>query len=382
MDFRLSDFLSAADTDDDAIARMLAAGKPHPSRTYHFDVPVTISRVIPLPSDTTVLVKADIRQADGTFDCVFRGANVALDDDDLAFLPPVVEPLRNIRILGVGAGRKIAGPDVNFRIAHPTLGEREAVGDYYGIRTHQIDLSRCDGFEIADLVFEKTRGWCLNFDFCSHGSVHGLRFHSMCKNGDGIDVRTGCHDIELRDIAGDTSDDLLAINASAGPTAAAPSAPYWLWNEGTARMRPSFPARDLDVRRISVRNCRYERVRPNVGCILIVVAKNGSRCTDIDIADVSETSTVPGRINLFLGAFRDSRGTFRPGDIRNVRIVGARSASATNACVTSNVPCADVRVEQCSAGNGVLAELADETGFTFADCTGKVNAYPGYRNLD
>ena len=126
MDFRLSDFLSAADTDDDAIARMLAAGKPHPSRTYHFDVPVTISRGIPLPSDTTVLVEADIRQADGTFDCVFRGANVALDDDDLAFLPSVVEPLRNIRIVGVGTGRKIAGPDVNFRIAHPTLGEREA----------------------------------------------------------------------------------------------------------------------------------------------------------------------------------------------------------------------------------------------------------------
>ena len=159
MDFRLSDFLSAADTDDDAIARMLAAGKSHPSRTYHFDVPVTIRRAIPLPSDTTILVEADIRQADGTFDCVFRGANVALDDD-LAFLPPVVEPLRNIRI------------------------------------------------------------------------------------------------------------------------------------------------------------------------------------------------------------------------------VGARSAPATNACVTSNVPCADVRVERCAAGNGVLAELADEAGFSFADCTGKVNAYPGYRNLD
>ena len=62
MDFRLSDFLSAADSDDDAIARMLAAGKPHPSRTYHFDIPVTIRRVIPLPSETTVLVEADIRQ--------------------------------------------------------------------------------------------------------------------------------------------------------------------------------------------------------------------------------------------------------------------------------------------------------------------------------
>ena len=84
MDLRISNFLSAADSDDDAIARMLAAGKPHPSRTYHFDVPVKIRRAIPLPSDTTVLVESDIRQADGTFDCVFRGANVALDDDDLA----------------------------------------------------------------------------------------------------------------------------------------------------------------------------------------------------------------------------------------------------------------------------------------------------------
>jgi hypothetical protein len=79
---------------------------------------------------------------------------------------------------------------------------------------------------------------------------------------------------------------------------------------------------------------------------------------------------------------RDSRGTFRPGDIRNVRIVGARSAPATNACVTSNVPCADVRVERCAAGNGVLAELADKTGFAFVDCSGEIATYPGYRNID
>lgn len=386
VDICLSDFKTNSNSDDDAIKDMLDYGNMFVKKTYHIDIPVTISKVIYLQSNTTMLVEEDIKQADGMFECVFRGGNVVLDDNDFAYLPDNIQQIENVRIIGVGNNRLIEGPDVNYVINHPTYGNQAAVGDYYGIRTHQIDLTMCSNFEIANLSFTKTRGWCLNFDFCDHGKIHDLHISSNVKNGDGVDIRTGCHDIEIYNVNGDTSDDLLAINGSTTRTAtgSTSSLPYLYGSEASGKMRPYFlDRRRFDIHDINAHDCQYQRVVANVGCVMIVVAQKGTRVYNINLDNLTEISTLAGKINIFLGSFRDSNNTYTDGDVHNVRINRAHSTTS-NACITANKVCRNVWVNKCVADNNVLGEIIDHNtnGFTFTNSVGNVVEYPGYSNLD
>lgn len=72
-----------------------------------------------------------------------------------------------------------------------------------------------DGFEISDLLLSDPRYWCLTFYYCRNGRIGNIEFKASdnMPNQDGIDLRRGCHDIEISHLSGSTGDDTVALTA-------------------------------------------------------------------------------------------------------------------------------------------------------------------------
>ena len=189
-----------------------------------------IARAVRLPSDITlVLSHCHLRMADGVFDNLFVNEHHGTD-----------------------LGRTKAGTDRNIRI----LGEGEAIldgGTYNGLsernsekdgmppiwKNNLVLFTNVEGFSIENVACKNQRWWALNFVYCSHGSLRNLDFCSsdLCvdeegkpyhglrhghyndvvvKNGDGIDLRQGCHDVHIENVTGFCEDDSVALTALNG----------------------------------------------------------------------------------------------------------------------------------------------------------------------
>lgn len=213
--WKISDYRKSGMTDDEVIAACLQDAKQSNRREILFDEPeYLLCKSVLLPSDTTVILDGcKIKQANETFDTVFRGDNLKLNPHHPNGFPLSVSPIRNISILGKN-GAIISGPDWCGRDNNPGMKQiQEKVGDYWGWRTLMISFSACDGLEIGGIVFDKTRCWCISLDLCLHGHLHDLHIDSNVKNGDGIDLRSGCHHFLIENITGATSDDNIACTA-------------------------------------------------------------------------------------------------------------------------------------------------------------------------
>jgi hypothetical protein len=254
IDVKLSDFMNPQQTDQKNIEDCLAFVSGFEKKTIHFDVErLVVSRAILVGSNTTILLeKCAIKQADGTFDNVFRSTNLNPDGNGGQDMPSDIPILENIRIIGDGKS-SIIGPDANAVDGN----NNPMVGDSYGFRTWQICMTRVRGVEISNIGFTKTRCWCVTFELCENVSVHDVAIHSTCKNGDGIDFRTGCKHCEVYNIYGYTTDDLVACTDLATPTAnitsAYCSAPTWklwayLYDNNTS---------SLDIEDVNVHDCLF-----------------------------------------------------------------------------------------------------------------------------
>lgn len=356
----LSSFMKSGRSDSECIRRCLEYCAPFEQKTIRFDVKeLSIDEAILLESNTTIdMADCTIRQKDETFDNVFRGANVKLDEKDFAYLPDVVEPIHNVRILGNG-NSYIIGPERNRKYVNPVEGEQDLVGDYYGLRTHQIDFSRLDGGEISGITFTKTRGWCLNFDFCSYLRLRNLVINSNVKNGDGIDFRVGCKHIKVENVSGATSDDLVACTALGKPDAASyPDGKYLFPNEATRRMRPLLSANAPDAQNIediTIKNLTNAGTHPlGHGHGLICLAADGNKVRNIRIEHATEREGIPREafIKIYTGYTSDG-SAYREGDIADIRIKDVTSVSARFALL-SNCKCKNVKVRG-------LKNLSDKT---------------------
>jgi len=96
-------------------------------------------------------------------------------------------------------------------------------------------FANVDGFKISGLSFHNQRWWAMNFLYCCNGKIRDIDFCSnpyvedengnlsvgfqntetqathLVKNGDGIDLRVGCHDIIIENITGFCEDDTVAF---------------------------------------------------------------------------------------------------------------------------------------------------------------------------
>lgn len=229
-----SDFYDSTKTDSECMDILLEFCSSASQRTIHIDKDICIDKAILLPSHTTIYIEnCTITQNNEVCDNVFRGSNIILKDDDIFYIPEEsIEKIEDIHIIGVGTSY-IVSPEKNRFYQFPNGTYKQLVGDWYGPRSHQIVFTFADNIEVKNINFLGSRGWTLSFDFVSNAEISNLRINTLNKktyynvpsengkylgaggilNGDGINIRTGCFNIFIHDILGETWDDVLAINS-------------------------------------------------------------------------------------------------------------------------------------------------------------------------
>lgn len=314
-EIRVFDFYKENKSHSDSIDEAISFSRKFENRTIVFDtIDWHISRAILLPSNTTVIIDGvSIIQNDNVYDNVFRGDNLILDTNNPNGMPLEVKEISNIKILGKNDA-KIIGCSVNAKGVHSVTGlTEEKVGDFWGWRTLQVCLSRCNNFEIGGINFEKTRCWCLSFDKSSNGYIHDLNIISNVKNGDGIDIRSGCHDIVIENIYGNTSDDTVAITAIYSGTSY-PIGNYQYPLEPSLYLNDSMSIQDLGIKNITVKNIKTTGEHHGVICL----CNSGYTIKNILIDSVEDIvkSTRQANVKIYSGY----GSGYNENDISDVRI--------------------------------------------------------------
>lgn len=315
MQYLVTDFIKTGMTDSEGIKTCLQELKDVSAKTLLFTgKDFLIDEAITLPSHTTVIIDGcTIKQKDFTFDNVFRGDNMLIDEDNPYSYPLSIEPLTDIKIIGKN-GAKIIGPDKNTFLWHPHFEEElEAVGDYWGWRSHQLNFALCSNMEISGLYFTRTRSWALCFGFCDNIYVHDIEFDTDVKNGDGINFRAGCHDCKVANITGNTSDDTVACTALNNLSSHHPR--YLYPNEPAKKFYAKGDPRKMDIYNIEIENLnvsgRYHAV--------ICLAAAGLRVYDISIKNIRELSEKP-RLWHFVEIYTGYGDGYNSGDLHNITV--------------------------------------------------------------
>lgn len=276
----------AGQNDDEKIAACLQEASACDRSTVIFDGrDFEISQAVLLSSGMTILVdNCTIRQNDGAFDNVFRGANVVLDPENPSFYTGDIERLSNIRLLGKG-NAVIEGCRVNRRGYHTVLKEeQEMTGDFWGFLAYQVMFACIDNLEISGLSFCRTRSWAVTLDLCSHFHIHDLSINSDVKNGDGVHILSGCCYGVIERLSGITSDDMVAVQSGFQ----LPEYPFKNYlapftpTNGEYRKRT---VRELDCHDIIIRNISAGGKMHNV----VLLALNDTCIYDIQIEDITDT---------------------------------------------------------------------------------------------
>lgn len=275
-----------------------------------------VSNAILLTSGMTILVDdCTIRQKDGAFDNVFRGANIHLDPAKPTAEAVAIEPLSDVRLLGRG-NAVIQGCAQNRRAVHPVLQrEMEMTGDYWGFLTYQVLLVCTDKIEISGLHFRDTRGWAITLDLCTRFHIHTVRVDSDVKNGDGIHLLSGCSDGVIENITGSTSDDMIAVQSGFSlPTL--PYKNYLAPFTPSGVVSKSLQTRDLDCHHLVIRNITAGGKMHNI----ILLALNETCIHHVEIENIrDENRQEPyfATVFLYTGIY-GAPGTLRDISVKNV----------------------------------------------------------------
>ena len=313
--YLVTDFIKFGMTDSEGIKACLRELSAISPKTLLFaGKDFLIDEAITLPSNTTVIIDGcSIKQKNFTFDNVFRGANLLLDKDNPYSYPLSVEPLSNIKIIGKNSA-KIIGPDKNLRLWHPHFQEElEAVGDYWGWRSHQMNFALCSNMEISGLSFTRTRSWAVCFSFCDNIYIHDIEFDTDVKNGDGINFRAGCHHCKVANIVGHTSDDTVACTALNNLTKLHPR--YLYPSEPAKKFFATGDPRKMDIHNIDIENLHVSGKYHAVICL----AAAGLRVYDISIKNIRELSE-KSRLWNFVEIYTGYGDGYNSGDLHNITV--------------------------------------------------------------
>lgn len=180
-----------------------------------------IDQAILLPSHIYVLIdNAHLRMADGVFCQMFRNSNA---DTPISATPEGQQE----DIIIQGRGRALLDGGVHNGLREDTAC-KDGMPNIYNNLT--VWLHNVRNFKIDGLTVRDQRWWAIAFAFASQGIVSNLRFEITDKswrkghplnpehpwrNQDGVDLRVGCHDIQIFNITGETCDDVVALTALA-----------------------------------------------------------------------------------------------------------------------------------------------------------------------
>ena len=330
----------------------------------------TINEAIRLPSGMTVVLdNCRLVMADGVFCNMFTNEHAWTPDRNTAAAED-----REITIVGLGHpvldGGKYNGWGERSTPAGPddSIARNVAAAARIGKRLVNnclIYFHNVRDFRIEGLHLRHQRYWAACFVFCSFGEIRNIRFEAditwmsedaktldptrlpvhgqnlWVKNGDGIDLRVGCHDILVENISGFTEDDTVALT-----------------NLNGSERADLVEGKSTDICRISVRNVRtgtwlwMYQVR--------LLAADGRRIHDVDIDTVVDTPQPhwPWRnrgavlVNSpYDEYFRDRNEEM--GDMWNVSIANIWSRAASPISIFRAVDGLDIRnvhtLENCHA---------------------------------
>ena len=186
-----------------------------------------IDEAILLPENLELIIDdCTIQLSDTARDNFMRSANCGLGISRIA-------PFRRIRITGKGnailegAAHPRSTGDAKKELGIRSYGTdagkegEKQTGDW---RNVGILLAKVEDFSITGLTLRNYHCWGISLEKCSRGKVKDIHFDTRetriidgtavkVLNQDGLDIRKGCHHIEVENITGITGDDLVALTA-------------------------------------------------------------------------------------------------------------------------------------------------------------------------
>lgn len=305
-----------------------------------------ISETIELPSHMYIEINnAHLRMKDGVFCQMFRNSN-ALEkagqtEDGLQ---------EDIIIQGVGRAVLDGGK-------HNGLRERTSCKDGMPHILHNLTIyfHNVRNFKIDGLTIRDQRYWGITFAWAWEGIVSNIRFEITDKsvresltnpwrNQDGIDLRVGCHDIQIMNLSGETCDDIVALTALAIPDGGSfenlnpcDHLPWHIYNV-SIRNIIGFNNHCAMVRLL----CHNRNQIFNISIDNLIDATPDSHSTDVPKGIRTASCVKLGECDYYRG---NPANRCRPGDMRNISISN----------VFSNALCAVVM--NCAAKDVVIRNV-------------------------
>lgn len=189
-----------------------------------------ITSPVRIPSDFTLnLINCHLRLADGVYSNIFVNEHHDTPEGNT-----LEGRDRNIRIIGLGEVILDGG---NYNGLSEKTQKKDGLPPIW--KNNLILFTNVDGFCISNIQCHNQRWWAMNFIYCAHGLIENIHFKAcdigidqngnpyhglkrecysevLVKNADGIDLRQGCHDIEIRNITGFCEDDSVALTCLNG----------------------------------------------------------------------------------------------------------------------------------------------------------------------
>lgn len=221
-----------------------------------------ITKAILLPSNVTVLMNnCHLRLADGVKDNMFRNRNMY--DENRNFINQGSQ--HHIVLRGIG-NVLLDGGEPN--------GLMESTSNQNGNppvdANNMILLHNVHHFVIENLHICDQRWWAINILFSSHGLIQNLNFYAKnnVPNQDGLNIRSGCHDITVKNITGQSGDDLVAVTTQGYSC-------QYMTEDGV-----------LDTHHIYIQNVLGTSVRQ---CVVALRNHDGAKLHHVSVCNVFDT---------------------------------------------------------------------------------------------
>jgi sugar phosphate isomerase/epimerase len=204
---------------------------------------------------------------------------------------------------------------------HPGKNEyQKMVGDFWGWRTMMISFAKAENVEISGIELSQTMCWAITFEWSHNVYLHDLAIYSFCKNGDGIDFRSGCHNCKVENLTGYCTDDGVACTAlSRGTRYTYPNAKsvYPMTVAAGCVEGYSHDIHDIEIKNVSVGGLHH---------VIICLAANGDKVYNVKMENIEEGER--GAKWSVVCLYTGYGGGYTAGDINNIRINGVHSRNA------------------------------------------------------
>ena len=337
-----------------------------------------IDQTIKLPSHMYIEINnAHLRMADGVFCQMFQNENAFLE---IGTQPEGMQ--EDIIIQGVGRALLDGGKHNGLR---ETTQRKDGFPEVYHNLT--IYLHNVRNFKVDGLTIRDQRWWSTCCVFCWEGIISNIRFeltdrsyranHPLgaeypWRNQDGIDLRIGCHDIQIMNITGQTGDDIVALTALAAP--------------GTNGFEDRYRCKHLspNVYNITIQNiegynnncalvrllCHYRNQIYNININNIVDRTSSDQPIALGEGLRTASCVKVGEIGYHKGI---PENRCRLGEMRNIRINGVFSSSLAAVTLNCNVRNLTVRDVYVGETGGYALAVAQIQGGTFTGLDNPAN---------